>query len=130
MAELYLTQYDNAHKVYPSMLPFEMKTQTFPYCFFNNGPDRDGFETIERIFNEIDKNFDTALVSIGPYGCILADRLNSLGKTTLTVGSGLPKVFAVEPGRKEEYWLGEIPEQYIPTDYKKIENGRYWVCQK
>jgi hypothetical protein len=26
----------------------------------------------------------------------------------------------------EDYWIKEIPEEYKPKDYMKIENGCYW----
>lgn len=128
MSPLLVEQYDNAHKVYPDMPEFEPIVQTFPYCFFNSSIDGNGFGTINRIYDEIvQKDFDVALVSVGPHGCILSDRLHKLGKTTLTVGSGLPNMFAIEPKRNEKYWLGKIPEEYRPEGYMKIENGRYWV---
>lgn len=127
MSPLFEKQYDNAHIVYPDMPQFDLVTATFPYCFFNNGPDKNGFETLNRVFEELPKDFDTALVSIGPYGCLLADKLNKLGKTTLTVGSGIPKLFAIDPTTDKPHWLNKIPDEFIPKDYKKIENGRYWI---
>lgn len=128
MAPLLVEQYDNAHKVYPDMPEFEPVIQRYPYCFFNAGPDMNGFETIDRIFEQIKKkDFDMALVSVGPHGCILADKINQLGKTTLTLGSGIAQLFAIDPKTDKNYWLSSIPEEYIPEGHEKIEGGRYWT---
>ena len=129
MAQLMVEQYDNAHIVYPDMPNFTLSTYSFPYCFFNGAeaPDQNGFETLDRVFGELPKDFDIALISVGPYGCILADRLHRLGKSVMTVGSGLPKLFAIEPKSTKPHWLGTIPKQYIPNNYRKIEGGRYWT---
>ena len=128
MSPLFVKQYKNARKIYPDMPEFEPIAQLFPYCFFNSHLDGNSFNTIDRIFNEVmEKDFDIALVSIGSHGAILADRLNKAGKTTLTVGSGLPLLFGVQPKRKEKYWVSKIPDEYIPEGYMKIENGRYWI---
>jgi hypothetical protein len=126
MSPLFLQQYDNAHKVYPTMPHFEPIIHTFPYCFFNKGEDRNGFETLNRIFEELPKDFDIALISIGSYGCLMAEKLQAIGKNTVTVGSGIPKLFAIQPGREEKHWLSVIPDEFIPEGYEKIENGRYW----
>lgn len=128
MAPLLVSQYKNAHMVYKYMPEFEPIEQLFPYCFFNNGPDKNGLETLYRILEEIKtKDFDVALISAGPYGCLIADELNKTGKTTLTVGSGISKLFTISPGKPQPFWLSEIPKEFIPEGFDKIEHGRYWI---
>jgi hypothetical protein len=88
-----------------------------PQTHFNDGPDKNSWETLDRVTAELPTDFDFALVSFGPYGCLLVDRLVRMGKSAATIGSGIYQLFPV----------GEIPKEYRPKNYKKIEGGRYWV---
>lgn len=90
---------------------------TTPQTHFNNGDDRNAFETLDRVMVALPKDFDFALVSFGPYGCFVVDRLARMGKSAATIGSGIYDLFPV----------GEIPEKYRPKNYQKIEDGRYWI---
>jgi hypothetical protein len=89
--------------------------QTFPYTFFNSGPDKNFYETLDRIYSEVNKDFDNALISIGGYGCIMADRLSKFGNVA-TVGGGIHELFPVK----------EIPKSLLPDGYEKIDDGKYW----
>ncbi len=59
----------------------------------------------------------------------------------MTFGGELQSFFGIMNGRTREqikrsnkseddpeykYWLKTIPDEYKPTDYKKIEHGCYW----
>lgn len=94
---------------------YHIKGYRTPETYFNKGQDKNSFETLERIMSEIPKDFDFALVSAGPYGCFLVDRIVKLGKSAATIGSGVYDLFPVE-----------IPDEFKPKGYLKIENGRYW----
>lgn len=90
-----------------------------PQNHFNNGEDKNGFETLDRVMVALPKDFDFALVAFGPSGCFVVDRLTKMGKSAATIGSGIYELFPV----------GEIPEKYKPKGYEKIENGRYWTSK-
>lgn len=87
----------------------------WPYTFLNSGPDKNAFETLNRLYEEIPKEFDNALVAAGSYGCLLVDRLSQFGNA-LTLGSGIHDLFP----------LKEIPKELRPACYKEIEDGSYW----
>jgi hypothetical protein len=128
MSKLLVSQYDNAHIVYPTMPHFDIVQYTTPYTFFNNGPDKNALETLDRMTDEISQiEFDVALVSCGAYGAMLAHNLYKQGKTSLTLGSGIAKLFAIDPKSTEKHWLTYIPEEFRPVGYMKIEEGRYWL---
>ena len=120
----------NTHKIFENF-PFFSSIDhiDFPYTFFNNGPHKNFFETLEYIFGLVSsKSFDIALVSCGPYGCILSDRIiKQLNKEAYTMGSGITTMFGIEPNHNEPFWISKIPEQYIPEGFEKIEKGRYWI---
>jgi len=81
-----------------------------PYTFFNTGPDKNYFETLERIVGELPPH-DIAMVSCGAYGSLIADRLPN----AIVVGSGLHDMFPVE-----------VPDSYKPDGWEKIDEGKYW----
>lgn len=90
---------------------------TTPTTHLNSGPDKNYFETLDRVYSELPTDFDIALVSFGAYGCPLVDRICRSGKSAMTIGSGIYDLFPV----------GEIPKEYRPRGYEKIEGGRYWL---
>jgi hypothetical protein len=93
-----------------NIIPFR-----WPYTFLNSGPDKNSFETLDRLYPEIPKEFDTALVAAGSYGCLLVDKLSKFGNA-LTLGSGLHHLFPVK----------KIPAKLRPKYFKEIEDGSYW----
>lgn len=90
---------------------------TTPTTHLNNGSDGNYFGTLDRVYSELPTDFDVALVSFGAYGCPLVDKICRSGKDAMTIGSGIYDLFPV----------GEIPKEYIPNGYEKIEGGRYWL---
>lgn len=116
------------HKGFPDMSDLlTIKTQ---FTFFNNGPHDNYQQTTDFIWSEIlaikDK-FDTALVSCGPMGCIITDRIHKLNKNAIYMASGLHRMFGISVSDpKNKYWISKIPQEYIPENYEKIECGRYW----
>jgi hypothetical protein len=131
-ASLIFKQYSigNVHKIFPNFPKLlDINYLDFPYTFFNDGPHSNFFETLECYFELIkNKNFDLALVSCGPYGCILVEKINKLlNKNAFTMGSGLTPMFGIQPKKCEPYWICEIPKEYIPMGFEKIEKGRYWI---
>lgn len=88
----------------------------WPYTFLNSGPDKNAFETLDRLTPQIPRNFDTALISCGAYGCILADRLSKVDNLVMTVGSGLHQLFPVK----------KIPKELRPACWMEIDEGKYW----
>lgn len=95
---------------------FDIVPFTWPYTFLNSGPDKDAFETLDRLITQIPTTFDTALISIGSYGCILADRLNTPDNLVMTIGSGLHDLFPVK----------KIPKNLRPDCWMEIDEGKYW----
>jgi len=131
-ASLIFKQYSsgNVHKIFNDFPRLaDIDYIDFPYTFFNNGPHSNFFETLEYYFELIKlKHFDLALISCGPYGCILVDRIvKVLGRDAYTMGSGITTMFGIQPKNHETYWIGEIPREYIPEGFEKIEKGRYWI---
>lgn len=129
---LIVQQYENGntHKIYPTFpILNNINYVHTPYTFFNNGPHNNFFETLQDLFEQIQRvEFDIALVSCGPYGAILVDRIcKLLQKDAITMGSGITPMFGVMPGNKEPFWLSTIPPEFIPEGYEKIEKGRYWL---
>lgn len=116
---------------------------TFPYTFFNNGPDNNILETSEYLFkdivNSVEDDYESIIISGGAYSCLIAKHFYEMGKNVCTVGGDLPGFFGILSGRNKhlrlkggtseaankEYWI-DIPEEYKPEDYMKIENGCYW----
>lgn len=90
-----------------------------PTTHLNHGDHHNSWETLDKVTRDIQDlapHFDFALVSFGAYGCLLTDRIVKMGKSAATVGSGIYNIYPV----------GEIPLEYRPNGYEKIENGRYW----
>lgn len=132
-------QYDsgNLYKIYekfPKIL--SLQTIKFPYCFSNNGPDNNYFETLENIFNQIKNiDFDIALLGCGAYGHMLCHKISEeLNKDAIYVGGSIQTLFGILSSREKhhgkikynEYWITTIPEEYKPKDYKLVEDGCYW----
>lgn len=131
-ASLIFRQYSsgNVHKIFNNFPKLaDINYIDFTYTFFNDGPHSNFFETLEYYFELIRaKSFDLALISCGPYGCILVDRIvKVLGKDAYTMGSGITPMFGIQPKKYEPYWIGEIPREYMPEGFEKIEKGRYWI---
>lgn len=120
---------DKIHKGFPDFQ--NLLTIKTPFTFFNSGPHKNYMETLEHVWSQVLSvydQFDVALVSCGPMGCILTDRIHKLNKDAFYMGSGLHKMFGISPSDpKNEYWITEIPKEYIPEGYEKIEAGRYWL---
>lgn len=133
--ELIYSQYHsgNIHKIFHDFPVFKsLSTINFPYCFFNNGPHHNSFETIDYIMDQVQNyEFDIALIGAGPHGAIITDKIVKLGKSAITMCSGITKMFGIDPGSEhKDFWVTTIPEQYIPKNFEKLENGRYWIGSK
>jgi hypothetical protein len=130
-AELMVEQYEigNVKKIYKDFPEIScLMGYTSPYTFFNDGPRNNYFETLEDVFSEI-MEFDSEVVIIGfgAYACPLAHKLHLRGKTAISIGHRIHRMWGVDPQEKENpLWLSEIPEKYKPEGYEKIEGGRYW----
>jgi hypothetical protein len=109
------------------------------YSFFNKGLHNNILETVTNIIDEITLNivddYESVLISCGAYSCLLAEKLYNMGKNVCVVGGDLQTYFGILNGRSREknyhinnpeYWIVNIPEEYKPKDYMKIENGCYW----
>ena len=70
---------------------------------------------------------------------LLAQNFYDLGKNVCTVGGDLQTFFGILNERTRNYyiknnieiqhkesWITNIPDEYKPTDYMKIEDGCYW----
>jgi hypothetical protein len=113
-----------------------LETVTFPYCFLNDGPHQNYFETLDAVFEEIRKvDFDIALLGCGAYGHMLTHRIHSeLGRDAIYVGGSITNLFGILSTRERnhsnlstnEYWITHIPDEYKPPNHMLIENGCYW----
>lgn len=143
-AKLFKIQYENGncHKIYnnfPIINKFYYYTNI--YTFFNKGPHNNILETsdwlVDDIRNTIEDDYDIVIISVGAYSNILASKFYDLNKHVYTMGGELPIFFGISNARhkyflgekkidKEEYWIINIPDEYKPDGYMKIENGCYW----
>ena len=112
---------------------------TTPYCFLNNGPDANYFETLEKIMDEIKtKTFDLAVLGCGVYGHMLTHRIHSeMEKDAVYIGGGVTNLFGIMSQREQtlgmgkdirvnNHWILQIPDKFKPSNYKDIEDGCYW----
>lgn len=130
----------NVNKIYDKFTkPSVAFYYTNIYTFFNKGPHNDILDTTnflyEDIINNVENNYDIVIISAGAYSNILAKKFYENNKTVCTLGGDLQDMFGIMNNRNRknnlqfdnaEYWITEIPDEYKPTDYKKIENGCYW----
>ena len=125
------------HKIYthfPTIINLEVIK--FPYCFHNNGPHENYFETLEYVFEQIKNiDFDIAILGCGAYGHMLCHKIHTeLHKDAIYVGGSIQTMFGIISSREKEHkkikyddnWISEIPDEYKPTNYTWIENGCYW----
>jgi hypothetical protein len=129
-ADLMKKQYDcgNIQKIdaeFPNTLIVSYKT---PYTFFNNGPDKNFFETLDGMKKDISSiDFDVAIIACGAYAVFLSDHCHNIGKMGVSIGSMMHNMFGIDPNKKDNpLWISAIPEEYKPIGYEKIEGGRYW----
>lgn len=112
---------------------------TTPYCFLNQGPHNNYFETLDHIFEQVQKkDFDLAVIGCGVYGHMLTHRIhNEMEKSAIYVGGGVTNLFGILSKRERtvgmgkdvtlnEHWITHIPESYRPSNFKDIEDGCYW----
>lgn len=99
-----------------------------PYTFFNSGPNKNFFETLEQIKQQISIiHFDIAIIACGAYAVFLADYCDVLGKIAIAIGSRMHYMWGIDTTQKENsLWISDIPQEYIPEGHEKIENSRYW----
>ena len=122
--------YDN----FPNII--QLETIKFPYCYHNNGPHNNYFETLDIIFEEIKGiDFDIAILGCGAYGHMLSHKIDTeLNKDAIYVGGSIQTLFGIISSREKqhgkiksnEYWISDIPSEYRPDNYQLIENGCYW----
>jgi hypothetical protein len=138
-ANLIQQQFDSGH-VYQLGLSFPpilgLDTVLVPYCFCNNGPHANYFETLDFIFEKVrEKEFDIALLGCGAYGHMLTHKIHTdLHKDAIYVGGGITTLFGILSTREKkytdlipnEYWIRDIPDEYKPENYKMVEDGCYW----
>lgn len=140
--ELIMSQYESG-RVHKLGIDFPMIESldgvTSPYCFLNDGPHDNYFETLDHIFETIkQKDFDIAILGCGAYGHMLVHKICSeLNKEAIYIGGSVTNLFGILSTRElkhgmgkditlNEYWITTIPESFRPTNYKQIEDGCYW----
>jgi hypothetical protein len=131
-ADLMEKQYKcgNMHKIDVNFPKMSLITYKTPYTFFNDGPYNNFFETLDVIKKDISSiDFDVAIIACGPYAVLLADHCHNMGKIGISIGSGMHTMFGIDPNKTDDpLWVSEIPDEYKPNGYEKIEGGRYWKC--
>ena len=142
-AELFKKQFDSGNcKLIDNDFPDIKKIYYYTniYTFFNNGPHNNILETVNYLFadilSKINDNYDLVLISAGAYSNLLANKFYDYGKDVYTMGAELQKFFGVLNNREKSkmnlnvinknLWIVDIPNEYKPIDYEKIENGCYW----
>jgi hypothetical protein len=127
----------NIYKIYENFpILKQLEVYKFPYCFHNNGPHANYFETLDHVYNDIRKiDFDIAILGCGCYGHMLCHKIHSdLKKDAIYIGGNIQTMFGILSTREKnantsqvnEFWITEIPDEYKPKDYEKIEDGCYW----
>lgn len=132
-------QYDcgNIYKIYPKFPKLKsLEHINFPYCFNNNGPHENYFETSNYMWEKIkEKDFDIALLSCAAFGHILTHKIHSeLKKDAIYVGGNIQEIFGIASKREKEagnikpneYWITTIPDEYIPKNCVLPEGGCFW----
>lgn len=134
-------QYDNGnvYKIYPKFPKIKtLDYINFPYCFNNNGPHQNYFETCDFMYNKIKEKqdmFDIVLLSCAAYGHILTHKVHAeLKKDSIYVGANIQEMFGISSKREREagfikeneYWIRKIPDEYIPKDCVPPEGGCFW----
>ena len=134
-------QYDNGnvYKIYENFPKIKsLDYINFPYCFNNNGPHNNYFETCNYMFNKIKEKkdeFDVILMSCAAYGHILTHKCDvELQKDIVYLGGSIQEFFGIASKREKEagfikineYWITEIPDEYIPKNCVPPEGGCFW----
>lgn len=134
-------QYDNGniYKIYENFPKIKsLDYINFPYCFNNNGPHNNYFETCEFMFNKIKEKkdeFDVILMSCAAFGHILTHRCDTeLNKDIVYLGGSIQELFGIASKREKEagfikineYWITEIPDEYVPKNCVPPEGGCFW----
>lgn len=91
-----------------------------PQTHLNTGTHDNSWKTLDKMTRDIEQMkdwFDFAIVSCGAYGVLLTDRIVKMGKSAATVGSGIYDIYPVD----------EIPDEFKPKGWEKVEEGRYWT---
>jgi hypothetical protein len=129
-ADLMEKQYNcgNIHKMDTDFPNISIITYKTPYTFFNNGPDKNFFETLDSMKKDISSiDFDVAIIACGAYAVFLADHCHNMDKMGVSIGSRMHSMFGIDPNQKDNpLWISTIPDEYKPIGYEKIEGGRYW----
>lgn len=142
-ASLFKKQFDsgNLKKIYSNFEePCKISYYDYIYTFFNNGPDNNILETVDRMYLDIKKsinnNYSLVIISTGAHSILLAEKFYNDNKDVVTIGGDLQKIFGVLNSREliswgfkpenPELWIMNIPNEYKPDGFQKIENGCYW----
>lgn len=132
-ADLMEKQYHcgNIHKIDADFPNISIITYKTSYTFFNNGPDKNFFETLDSMKKDISSiDFDVAIIACGAYAVFLADHCHNMDKMGVSIGSRMHSMFGIDPNQKDNpLWISTIPDEYKPIGYEKIEEGRYWKCK-
>lgn len=138
----------NCKKIYKDTPSIDtIYTYKFPYTFFNKGPHNNILETTDYIYNDINTNINndycSVLISCGAYGCLIAEKFYNNNKNVCVLGGDIQTFFGILNNRTKgqtinnkttivnkeycinEYWIN-VPDEYKPLGYEKIEGGCYW----
>jgi hypothetical protein len=137
---------ENIYHIHPEFKMSEFIFYKFPYCFYNSGVHKNSFETFKVVCDELlklnkecNKEFDIVLLSCGCIGGLLVEFITQfMDKSAIYVGGILPFYFGIVGNRHKElvkscydsqqiqYLILNIPDEYKPQYYLKIEDGCYW----
>jgi hypothetical protein len=131
----------------PSHSPSNTLFIQFPYCFANNGPSSNSFETIS-LFTELiatqTQAGDAVVLSCGSMGVHIGARLEKLGRDIFYAGGGLQLYFGIMGNRwrnrqisnddfllgsyitNKELWIDNIPDDLVPSNAAIVEGKCYW----
>jgi hypothetical protein len=129
---------ENLNKIYPEFIKPLNSYYYINIYTFNKGPHNNILETVDFLFNDIndkiENNYDIVIISAGAYSIILAEKFYNNQKTVCTIGGELQPIFGIMNNRSrknnnvinQEFWIMNVPDEYKPKNYEKIENGCYW----
>ena len=143
-APLMLNQFEcgNMSYIHPNFNPSKLKCFRFPYLFEGHVDYKNSLDAYDdlsvKIFNLLD-SVDSVILSCGCYGALLAHFCHGYGKNVYYPGGDLQIFFGIMGKRwrtwlenderynsTKNFWINEVPEDYIFYNRKKIEKSSYW----
>jgi hypothetical protein len=126
----------------PDFSPSDILGYRFPYLFGGDSKYASSLAAIDAIKEELStflESVDSVVLSCGCYGAPLSKYCHDRGKNVYYVGGDLQIFFGIMGGRwrpwlendehylaTKQFWINEIPSEFIYKEHSKIEKSSYW----